>query len=175
MVHCTEHIEEHAPLRIVVGHLYLLSYNSLFLFNGLLCEIRILHEIKQYSQRILIILRAVEKIAGLVERGESVAVCTGLCVKLKNVAVLVLKELVFKVMRYSLGNNGIFSISAHFEHRVYRTVFCAEKCLNTAESGHFGDIDVKSALMLYMDTAVACNIACKIVFHNHASSFASIR
>ena len=156
--------------------MYLLPDYAHFLFHVLIGEIGILYEIKQYTQVFLIICRTAEQICCLVKGCVGIAVCACFGKKLEHSAFLILEQLMLQKMCDTFGNSCKFTITVSAEHIIYRAVFRANDRFNAPESLHFADVDIKSALMLHMDTTVACTCAFKDLFLHHSfTSLSSMR
>ena len=101
-----QRVEENPPTRVIVAHLNFLSNDALFFLNTLLGEVRGLHEREQDFERFLIVGRAAEQVASLVERGERVGICPSLCVEVKHIAIFVFKQLVFQIVSDALRHTA---------------------------------------------------------------------
>jgi len=115
LVQTAQHIEEHTPARIVVAHPDLLPDDALFLGDAFRCEVRGLDKGKQDLQGCLEVVGAAEEIAGLVEGGERIGVCAGLGVQVKDIAVLVLEQLVFQEVGDALRNGAVVFVGSGLE------------------------------------------------------------
>ena len=125
MIKRLEKTEQNLPFGIVLIHLYLLTDNTLLLFDRLLCKVRMIYKVEKYFQRAVKIVRAGEKIAGLVKRRVCIGICACFRIKLKCVQLLAFKQLVLKKERYSLGD-ACKAFSLYSKFRVHRTVVSAE-------------------------------------------------
>ena len=148
-------VEENPPAWVIVAHLNFLSNDALFFLNTLLGEVRGLHEREQDFERFLIVGRAAEQVASLVERSESVGICSRLCVEVEYIAVFIFKQLVFQIVSNAFRHTAEIFFLLGLELGVNRTVFCTKQGFCGAESLHFADVNRKTALVLNMGVLFA--------------------
>ena len=79
-------------------------------------------------------------------------------------------------MCYALGDCGVVTVGGILEYIVHRAVLGADESLYAAEAVHLADVDVKTAAVLDVDTAVACTGAGEnFLLHYPCTSLLSIR
>ena len=100
-------------------------------------------------------LRAAKEIRCPVEGG--IGICIGACTGIfgEGIAVLVLKELVFQIMRNALRHLCIILLAPQPEAGIDGAVFCPEQGKGRTIALHLHDIDFKPALMTDMQALFA--------------------
>ena len=109
LIHGPQCIEKYPPVWIIIIHLYLLSYYSLFLFHIFISKMRSLYIAYEIFQRRDEIICSRKIICSYVKIGICVWRCSKSCKCIKYIAFIRhFKHLVFKKMRYTVIYSHIF-------------------------------------------------------------------
>ena len=132
VVHGTQQVEHHAPLRVIVIHFDLLADDAELFFNGLFCKIRGLHKVEQNLQRLLCVFRAGEQVARRLKGRIRVCGSADLGIAAECVAVFAFKKLVLQKMRDARGCRLCLILVAAFKDLIDGAVARAKHRIRTA-------------------------------------------